>query len=285
MIPNRHDLEAALASTGRSQWPLVMGILNVTPDSFSDGGRHNELGSAIDHAARMVEEGADIIDVGGESTRPGSDEVSEEQELHRVIPVIEALSQRFPQVISVDTSKSGVMTEAVKAGAGMINDVYGLRRPGALEAASQAQIPVCLMHMLGEPKTMQQQPEYQDVLFEVREFLAGRAQACMDRGIKKNHIIIDPGFGFGKALDHNLSLLKRLKELTALGYPVLVGISRKSMLQQITGLAVDRRVYASVAAAVMAAQAGAAIIRVHDVAATVQALQVVNAVKAAEHLK
>ncbi len=258
--------------------PRVMGILNVTPDSFSDGGRFLALEAALDQARAMAAAGAAVIDVGGESTRPGAAPVSEAEELERVIPVIEVLHREIDLPISVDTSKPAVMREAVRAGAGLINDVNALRAPGALETAAEAGVPVCLMHMQGEPRTMQQNPSYRDVVAEVRDFLAERIAACEAAGISAECLLVDPGFGFGKTLDHNLTLLRRLQELTSLGRPLLVGLSRKSMLGTLTGRPVEQRQAASVAAAVLAAERGAAIIRVHDVAETVDALAVTRAV-------
>ena len=259
--------------------PQVMGILNVTPDSFSDGGRFIGRDSAIAHAREMVVEGASIIDIGGESTRPGAVAVSVQEELDRVIPVIEALHLELPVIISVDTSKPEVMRAAVAAGAGLINDVRALREPGALQAAVDSHVPVCLMHMQGAPRTMQQQPEYRDVVTEVRDFLVDRAAACTVAGIPAEQILLDPGFGFGKTLEHNLQLLKQLPVLVQTGYPLLVGLSRKSMIGQLLDLPVEQRLQPSVALAALASWLGARILRVHDVAATVQAVRVCAAVK------
>lgn len=261
--------------------PVVMGILNVTPDSFSDGGCFSDLGRALEHALRMVEEGAAIIDVGGESTRPGSAEVTVEEELARVVPVIEHLAPRIPVPISVDTSKPAVMRAAVEAGAGMINDVYALRREDAVETAARLAVPVCLMHMQGEPKSMQQQPLYQDVLNEVYGFLQERIAACMAAGIKRERIVIDPGFGFGKSLAHNLLLLKHLDQFSPLEVPLLAGMSRKSMVGAVLDVPLGDRLIGSVTAAVIAAQRGASILRVHDVRETIQALRMVRAVDSA----
>ncbi len=259
----------------------VMGIVNVTPDSFSDGGAHDSTAAAIAHALRLVEEGADVLDIGGESTRPGADEVPVEEELRRVIPVIEALATRVEVPISIDTSKPDVMRAAVAAGAGMINDVYALRREGALDAASELGVPVVLMHMLGEPRSMQAAPEYDDVVGEVHRFLAERIFACEMAGIDKKKLLVDPGFGFGKTAAHNLELLARLQRFTELGVPVLAGLSRKRTIGDLTGRAVpSERVHGSVAAHVIAAQNGAKLVRVHDVAATVDALKVWEAVAA-----
>jgi dihydropteroate synthase len=277
------DLTPQLDCAGRIvklDRPRVMGIVNVTPDSFSDGGHHDSVEAAVAHGLRLAAEGADLLDVGGESTRPGADAVSLEDELARVIPVIERLARETPLPISVDTSKPEVMRAAVAAGAGMINDVYALRREGALEAAASLGVPVVLMHMLGEPRGMQDAPHYDDVVGDVHRFLAERLFACEMAGIPKKNLVVDPGFGFGKTLDHNLLLLRQLARLTDLGVPVLAGISRKRCLGDITGRAVDERVFASVAAAVIAAEQGARLVRVHDVAATVDAMKVWAAVAA-----
>jgi len=254
--------------------PVVMGILNVTPDSFSDGGRFTARDRALRHALAMAEEGAAIIDVGGESTRPGARPVGVQEELDRVIPIIEALHRECPLPISVDTSKAQVMTAAVAAGAGLINDVRALRGEGALEAAAAAGVPVCLMHMQGEPRTMQQAPRYDDVVAEVKAFFQARMAACAQAGIDPDRLILDPGFGFGKTLAHNLALLRHLEAFLDLGRPLLVGISRKSMLGQLTGREVDGRLAAGLAAAVLAVERGARILRVHDVAATVDAITI-----------
>ena len=259
--------------------PVVMGILNVTPDSFSDGGLYSQLDSALRQAEKMLKDGAEIIDIGGESTRPGAQAVNESEELDRVIPIIEKINQELDVVISIDTSKALVMTEAAAAGAGLINDVMALRADGALDAASKTGLPVCLMHMQGEPRSMQMEPLYDNVVTEVSAFLNARAEQCIAAGMNKNQIIIDPGFGFGKNLSHNISLFKNLKQFQDLGYPVLVGASRKSMLGQIIDKEVDERLAASLALATMAAINGAAIIRVHDVAETVDAVKVANALK------
>ena len=257
----------------------VMGILNVTPDSFSDGGRFNQRDGALAHAERMVADGASFIDVGGESTRPGAAPVSVQQELDRVCPVIEALAANLDAVISVDTGTPEVMVEAVRLGAGLINDVRALQRPGALQVAAQSGVPVCLMHMQGQPDTMQQAPQYQQVVTEVSHFLMARVKAARDAGIPAEGLLLDPGFGFGKTLAHNLALLRELEQLHVLGYPLLVGLSRKTMLGQITGREVEERLPASLAAATIAAIKGAAIIRVHDVRETVDALRVVAAME------
>ena len=260
--------------------PRVMGILNITPDSFSDGGDFFASDAAVERATAMVEEGAAIVDVGGESTRPGAATVSEEEELRRVTPVIEALSQAIDVPISVDTSKPRVMREAVAAGAGLINDIRALRVPGALQAAAEAGVPVCLMHMQGEPGDMQRAPVYGDVVAEVRGFLAARIEACQAAGISRDRLLADPGFGFGKTLAHNLALFRGLNQLTGLGAPILVGVSRKSMIGALLDDApVDARLHGSVAAAVVALMSGAAIIRAHDVKATVDALAVAHSLK------
>jgi dihydropteroate synthase len=263
--------------------PQVMGILNLTPDSFSDGGRFVDPDVALKHAFEMVEHGAAIIDVGGESTRPGAQLVSLDEELERVIPIVERLAQAIPVPISVDTNKPQVMREAVAAGAGMINDIMALQEPGALEAAAEVAVPVCLMHMQGKPRTMQQAPRYGNVVEEVKTFLRQRLDAGEAAGILRHNMIIDPGFGFGKTFEHNLTLLKELQVLHDLTVPVLVGISRKSMIGAIIGdKPVNERLVGSVAAAVVAAMAGAAILRVHDVRETVDAIKVVSAVKSAK---
>jgi|SRR5690606_28730892 dihydropteroate synthase len=277
------DLSPQLDCAGRIlklDAPRVMGIVNVTPDSFSDGGAHDSVDAAVAHGLRLVEEGADILDVGGESTRPGAAEVPVEEELRRVIPVIERLARETSLPISVDTSKPEVMRAAVQAGAGMINDVYALRRDGALDAAAAAGVPVVLTHMQGEPRTMQEAPHYDDLLAEVHRFLADRVLACEMAGIERRRIVIDPGYGFGKTTQHNLLLLRQQSRLLDLGLPLLAGLSRKRSLGEITGREVGERVFASVAAAVLAAEYGARILRVHDVAATVDALKVWAAVAA-----
>lgn len=255
----------------------VMGILNVTPDSFSDGGFFFDRTRALVHAHEMVRQGADIIDVGGESTRPGAQPVSTQEEIDRVVPLIERLARELPVPISVDTSKPEVMRAAVTAGAGMINDVRALRAPHALETAAALGRPVVLMHMQGTPATMQATPYYDDVVREVREFLVDRMAAAQNAGVPRDRIIIDPGFGFGKTAEHNLELLRRLRELAGVA-PVLAGLSRKSMIGQLLGLPIDRRLYPSVALALIAARNGARIVRVHDVGATVEALRTLAAV-------
>ena len=259
--------------------PRIMGVVNVTPDSFSDGGHHADAAAAIAHGLRLVEEGADILDIGGESTRPGAGDVPVEVELARVLPVIEGLARQCDKVvISIDTSKPEVIAAACSAGAGMINDVYALRRDGALEAAAGTRAAVCLVHMQGEPRSMQEAPAYDDVVGEVHRFLAERIFACEMSGIDKRRLLVDPGFGFGKSLQHNLLLLRQLERLLDLGRPVLAGLSRKRMIGTLTGRDLGERVHGSVAAAVIAVIDGAAIVRVHDVAATRDALAVWHAV-------
>jgi dihydropteroate synthase len=258
--------------------PAVMGVLNVTPDSFSDGGRYSTVDVALRHAQQMAEQGAAIIDVGGESTRPGARAVNEQEELDRVLPVIEALRRIIDLPISIDTSKPGVMRAAVAAGASIINDVYALQADGALQAAVELQQPVCLMHMQGEPRTMQKEPQYDDVVAEVTQFLRERVAQCVQAGLGEGLIIVDPGFGFGKRRAHNVELLAGLSRVTEIGVPVLVGLSRKSTLGKITGKDVSQLMPASIAAAVLAVQQGAQIVRAHDVAETVDALRVAAAV-------
>lgn len=258
--------------------PQIMGILNVTPDSFSDGGRFACVDAALSQAETMVSQGASIIDVGGESTRPGATEVTEQQELDRVIPVIQALATRLDCIISIDTSKAAVMCEAVGAGAGLINDVRALQMPDALDAAARLKVPVCLMHMQGQPQTMQQQPQYYDVVTEVMTFFKERIEVCQQAGINTQNIILDPGFGFGKSLQHNLRLLAHLAKFSSFGLPLLVGLSRKSMFEHLLGLGVNDRQGVSVQAAAYASSQGANILRVHDVKATADALQLLEAI-------
>jgi dihydropteroate synthase len=258
--------------------PRVMGVLNVTPDSFSDGGKFDAIDGAIARAVEMVSEGAAIIDIGGESTRPGAADVDEETELARVIPVIEALAATLDVPLSIDTRKPQVMQAAVQAGAGMINDVQALQGEGALEVAANAAVPVCLMHMQGRPGTMQAAPCYDDVVTEVGDFLAARADACIAGGIPRERLLLDPGFGFGKTVEHNLLLLQQLHRLVGRGFPVLAGLSRKSLIGKVLGLPVDKRLYPGLALAVIAAWQGARIIRTHDVAATREALDMCHAV-------
>ncbi len=259
--------------------PQVMGILNVTPDSFSDGGRFTGRDAALRHAAQMVAAGAAFIDVGGESTRPGARQVSPTEELERVAPVVEAIAGDLDVVISVDTSTPAVMREVARLGAGLINDVRSLQRDGALDAAAATGLPVCLMHMLGEPADMQDDPRYENVTAEVRQFLAARMDACEAAGIDRERIILDPGFGFAKTVEHNLSLFKNLQQLEALGRPLLVGVSRKSMIGKVLGREVDGRLYGSLALAALAVAKGASIIRVHDVAETVDVVRMIAAVE------
>ena len=255
--------------------PLVMGVLNVTPDSFSDGGRFLDPFAAFDHARKMIDDGADIIDVGGESTRPGAAPTPEREELQRVVPLVEKIAA-LGVPVSADTRKPAVMRAAIAAGAAMINDVSALRAPGALEAVAGAGTPVavCLMHMQGEPATMQQSAVYGDVVYEVKQFLADCAVACETAGIVRDRIVVDPGFGFGKTVEHNLTLLRRLSEIVALGYPVVVGLSRKSTIGALTGRDVGERVVGSIAATLAAVARGAKIVRAHDVRETVDALKV-----------
>lgn len=255
-----------------------MGILNVTPDSFSDGNRYATAEAALARAARMVEEGAAIIDVGGESTRPGADGVEESVETARVVPVIEGIARLFDVAISIDSSKPGVMAAAAAAGACIVNDVYALRAPGAREWAAAAGVGVCLMHMQGEPRTMQNSPRYGDVVAEVIEFLVHQKKACLAAGIASEAIVIDPGLGFGKGLAHNLTLMKELPRLAELDSPVLVGMSRKSFIGRILGRAVEERLYGGLGLAALAVSRGARIVRTHDVAATRDAIGVVSAV-------
>lgn len=255
-----------------------MGVLNVTPDSFSDGGHFVSLDKAVEHALRMEDAGATFIDIGGESTRPGADPVSVEQELERTIPVIQALKGRVDCLISIDSSTPEVFHAAAEAGAHLINDVRALQRPGALQAAADTLLPVCLMHMQGQPKTMQNNPQYTNVVADVLGFLQQRILVCQQQGIAADKIMVDPGFGFGKTLEQNLNLLHHLCEFKALGCPVLVGMSRKSMIGALLDKPVEQRLYGSLAVAVMAYERGASIIRVHDVAATVDALKVAAAV-------
>jgi len=262
----------------RRALPLLMGVLNVTPDSFSDGGQFSNHFLALAQARVLVAEGADIIDIGGESTRPGAQPVSADEECSRVIPVIEHLRAESSVCISIDTSKPQVMQAAVSAGAQLINDVFALRQPGSLEMAAQLGVPVCLMHMLGTPGTMQHAPSYTDIVDEVAAFLSERARECVAAGIDRSAIWIDPGFGFGKTLAHNLQLLAGLDRLSTLGFPLLVGVSRKAMIGALTGRETTMRVAGSVAAALIAYQRGARVLRVHDVAQTLDALKVAHAI-------
>ena len=262
--------------------PQVMGILNVTPDSFSDGGRFRQRDEALRHAAAMVAAGASLIDVGGESTRPGALQVSADEELQRVAPVVEAIAAELDVIISVDTSCPQVMRESARLGAGLINDVRSLRREGALQAAVESGLPVCLMHMQGEPETMQKNPHYDDLLAEVQAFFAERMAACAAAGITAERIILDPGFGFAKNLQHNLSLFKHMQVLHGFARPLLVGVSRKSMIGQALGREVDQRLAGGLALAALAVAKGACILRVHDVAETVDVVRMIAAVEAAQ---
>ncbi|HHB7775882.1 TPA: dihydropteroate synthase [Klebsiella pneumoniae] len=275
----------AQGSTLDLSHPHVMGILNVTPDSFSDGGAHNSRIEAVKHANLMINAGATIIDIGGESTRPGAAEVSVEEELARVIPVVEAIAQRFEVWISVDTSKAEVIRQSARAGAHIINDIRSLTEPGALQAAAETGLPVCLMHMQGQPKTMQEAPKYEDVFADVERFFNEHIVRCEQAGIAKEKLLLDPGFGFGKNLSHNYQLLARLGEFHHFGLPLLVGMSRKSMVGQLLNVGPSERLNGSLACAVIAAMQGAQIIRVHDVKETVEALRVVEATLAAKGKK
>jgi dihydropteroate synthase len=260
--------------------PQVMGVLNITPDSFSDGGDFFAVDAAVERALVMQAEGAAIIDIGGESTRPGAEPVSAEEEIRRVVPVIEALCLQLDVPISIDTQKPEVMRAAVGAGAGLINDVNALQMPGALQAAVDCGVPVCLMHMQGEPRSMQANPQYGDVVDDVRDFLHQRVETCLKAGVAREHILLDPGFGFGKTVEHNLQLLARLDVIAKLGFPLVVGLSRKSMIGKLLQLEVSERVPASIALAVLAVERGAMLVRAHDVAATWQALQMCVALRA-----
>ncbi|MEJ2141447.1 MAG: dihydropteroate synthase [Gammaproteobacteria bacterium] len=275
-------MKGEIAKLLQSPSPVVMGILNVTPDSFSDGGKFSGIDAALAQALKMLEDGADIIDIGGESTRPGAQAVSIEEELQRTIPVIESLASQTRAFISIDTSKPEVMKAAAEAGACLINDVRALREPGALAMAAQLEIPVCLMHMQGEPRTMQAEPIYENVVADVKKFLSERIDACLNAGIKKEHLIIDPGFGFGKTLQHNLSLFKHLASFHELELPLLVGVSRKSMIGMLLERPVDERMPASIAMAGLATWLGAKILRVHDVRETVDAVRMVHAIQSAQ---
>lgn len=258
--------------------PYVMGIVNVTPDSFSDGGQFSNTDLAVEHALKLVEEGADILDIGGESTRPNAEPVPLQEELNRVIPVIQALQGRVNVPISIDTYKPEVMRAAIAAGADLVNDIKALQEIGALEAVKKSNVGICLMHMQGTPQTMQIDPHYEDVVAEVKTFLNQRLQILLAAGVEKNRILLDPGFGFGKTREHNIRLVKELDQLLDLGQPLLVGLSRKSVLGKLTGGDESQRLHASVAAAVVSAMKGAHIVRVHDVSATVEAMKIVAAV-------
>jgi len=275
-----NQLARTIRESARSGRVLVMGVVNVTPDSFSDGGRYNDVEAALAHARRLVDEGADLLDIGGESTRPGAAPVDVDAELARVLPVADAIGAEIDVPISVDTMKAGVMREAVAHGAAMINDVNGLRDPEALRAAAELGVPVCIMHMQGEPRTMQQQPRYDDIVEDLLAFFRERISACLNAGIAEDRLVLDPGFGFGKSLEHNLRLLDRFERFRSLGMPLLAGLSRKSMLGTLTGRErPEDRVAGSVAAALMAAERGADIVRVHDVAETVDALRLLHALR------
>ncbi len=268
-----------------SPFPLVMGVLNVTPDSFSDGGLFSDINSALRHAEKMLAEGANIIDLGGESTRPGAVDISADEEIYRVIPVLKAISRELQVPVSVDTSKPEVMRAAIDAGAAMINDVKALQEPGALEVLSASGVSLCLMHMQGTPRTMQTAPQYDDVVEDIIHFLLSRVNACVAAGIEVSRIAIDPGFGFGKTLADNFTVLGHLGRFSELGYPVLAGFSRKSMLGQLLGLPVAQRVNASSVVAALAAERGVSILRVHDVRETVEAVRLVAAMKNPEVLR
>ncbi|AEW44249.1 dihydropteroate synthase [Serratia symbiotica str. 'Cinara cedri'] len=257
--------------------PQVMGILNVTLDSFSDGGRYNQLNKALLHANELISAGAAIIDVGGESTRPGAVEVSEDEEIERIVPIVEALARRFDILISVDTSKAKVMHEAIIAGVHIINDIRSLQEPGALAIAAKSGLTICLMHMQGQPRTMQQSPHYNNLIADLNIFFKHHIKRCHDVGIKNKQLLLDPGFGFGKNLAHNYELLARLSEFHHFGLPLMVGMSRKSMIGQLLHVKPDQRIIGSVACAVIAAMHGAQIIRVHDVKETVEAMRIVEA--------
>ncbi|MEL7941130.1 MULTISPECIES: dihydropteroate synthase [Pseudomonas] len=279
LYPTRLPCGNRVLDLGRTH---VMGILNVTPDSFSDGGRFSQRDVALRHAAEMVEAGASLIDVGGESTRPGARLVSPTEELERVAPVVEAIARELDVVISVDTSTPAVMRETARLGAGLINDVRSLQRDGALDAAVDAGLAVCLMHMRGEPSTMQNDPRYPDILAEVHDFLAERIAVCEAAGIARERLVLDPGFGFAKTQAHNLVLFQRMERLLELGCPLLVGVSRKSMIGRALGREVGDRLYGSLALAALAVAKGARIIRVHDVAETVDVVRMIDAVEQAK---
>jgi dihydropteroate synthase len=256
-----------------------MGILNVTPDSFSDGGRYTERDAALRQAEQMLRDGAAILDVGGESTRPGAAAVSEQEELDRVVPIVEALSNELGALVSVDTSTAAVIRDSAEAGAGLINDVRSLRRPGAMQAAAASQLPVCLMHMLGEPGSMQDNPRYDDVTAEVVAFLREQVAACEQAGIPRERLLVDPGFGFAKTVQHNLQLMQEMAELQALALPILIGVSRKSLFGKVLDRDVSERLPGSLAAAVMCVERGAMIVRAHDVKETVDVVRFAHAVR------
>lgn len=280
---SQHSSENRIRSLVQGSDAVIMGIINATPDSFSDGGLYNDGDAGLKHALALVSEGADILDIGGESTRPGADQVSLQQELDRVIPIIERITQECNTPVSIDTYKPQVMRDALTAGASMVNDINGLRSEGAVKVVADAQVPVCLMHMIGEPKNMQKQPIYQNVVGQVIEFLQHRIQACVSGGIKAEDIIVDPGIGFGKTLEHNLKLLSSVRELREQSKcEVLIGVSRKSMIDAVLSRAVDQRIHASVGLAVQAALNGAKILRVHDVRATHDAIRCIEAVRSVQ---
>jgi len=269
-----------VASLLKMKRPLIMGVLNVTPDSFSDGGRFLSPERALKAVAAMVEQGVDIIDVGGESTRPGALPVPESEEQDRVLPVVASIAERFDVAISLDTSTPSIMREGVRLGASLINDVRSLSRPGALEAAAATDAMVCLMHMQGEPSSMQDNPRYDDVVAEVRDYLVAAVRRAEEAGITRDRLVLDPGFGFGKSSDHNLSLLRDLQQMTVSGLPLLVGLSRKRLIGELTGRPVDQRLAGSLALALLAVQRGAAIVRVHDVGPTVDVMKMWSALEA-----
>lgn len=274
-------MKIQIPSLLKSQRALIMGILNVTPDSFADGGHYFTIEQAVIHAKRMQQEGADIIDIGGESTHPGAAAISLETELQRVIPVIEALVAEVNVPISIDTNKPEVMRAAVAAGAAMINDVYALRKPGTLTVAAKCQVPICLMHMQGTPDTMQRAPQYQNIMSELKTFFADRIAACEQAGIARDNLILDPGFGFGKTVEHNMILTKHLDELNEFGLPILFGASRKASIGALLNKPPAERIYGSIAAAVLAVAFGAKIVRVHDVGATHDALVIAERILSA----
>jgi dihydropteroate synthase len=269
-------------TTNNNISPLIMGILNVTPDSFSDGGKFTKTDAALQQVEQMIAHGAKIIDIGGESTRPGAAEVIEADEINRVIPILKAIKQRFDVAVSIDTSKASVMKEAVNYGADMINDVRALQNKGCIEAVAQSEALVCLMHMQGQPRTMQDNPKYDDVVEDIKTFLSERVESCINAGINKERIVLDPGFGFGKTLEQNYELLARMDEFSTMSLPVLAGISRKSMIGNLLQRPVEQRLAGSLATAIIAAQKGAKIIRVHDVKETVDALTILHTVSIAE---
>ena len=281
MPEQSRDLAGSIHDAAAAGRILVMGIVNVTPDSFSDGGRFDNVDNALAHAQRLACEGADILDIGGESTRPGAEPVDAEAEIERVVPVIQAIRAELDVPLSIDTMKAEVMHAAVAAGASMINDVNALRDPDALATAAELGVPVCIMHMQGEPRTMQRNPKYSEVVDDLLVFFRERVAACLEAGIAERNLVLDPGFGFGKSLEHNLKLLDRFGRFREFGLPLLAGLSRKSMLGKITGREdADQRVAASVAGAVLAAERGADILRVHDVAETADAVKVIHALRA-----